>query len=74
MNTSIPACPDERIRSEKREHAGTFTFLASTAVTLSLQNAILPETLIDTEDTMVALTFAIWKTLTPNAEPIDGIR
>ena len=49
-------------------------FLASAATTLSLQNAILPETLRDTEDTMVAFTLEIWKTLTPNAEPIDGIR
>ena len=49
-------------------------FLASAAATLSLQNAILPETLRDTEDTMVAFTLKIWKTLTPNAEPIDDIR
>ena len=49
-------------------------FLASVAATLSLQNAILPETLRDTEDTMVAFTLEIWKILTLNAEPIDGIR
>ena len=49
-------------------------FLSSAAATLSLQNAILPETLRDTEDTMVAFTLEIWKTLTPNAEPIDEIR
>ena len=49
-------------------------FLASAAATLSLQNAILPETSRDTEDTMVAFTLTIWKTLTPNAEPTDGSR
>ena len=50
------------------------TCLGPAEATLSLQNAILPETLRDTEDTMVSFTLAIWKTLTPNAEPIDGIR
>ena len=49
-------------------------FLTSAAAALSLQNVILPETLRDTEDTMVSFTLAIWKTLTPNADPIDGIR
>ena len=49
-------------------------FLALAAATLSLQNAILPETLRDTEDTMISFTLAIWKTLTPNAEPIDRMR
>ena len=37
-------------------------FPTSAAATLSLQNAILSETLRDTEDTMVAFTLAIWKT------------
>ena len=49
-------------------------FLASSAAMLLLQNAILPETLRDKEDTMLAFTLKIWKTLTPNAEPINGIR
>ena len=48
--------------------------LASAAATLSLQNAILLETLRDTEGTMVKFALAIWKTLTPNAEPIGRIQ
>ena len=48
--------------------------LASTAATLSLQNAILPESLHDTEDPTVLFALVSWKTLTHNDEPIDGIR
>ena len=36
--------------SENRELAGTFSLLVSAAATLSLQNAILPEIVRDTED------------------------
>ena len=49
-------------------------FLTSAAATLSLQNAILPESLHDTEDPTVSFALASWKTLTQNDEPIGGIR
>ena len=49
-------------------------FLASAAATLSLQNAILPESLHDTEDPTVSFALASWKILTHKGEPIGGIR
>ena len=74
VDTRIPACPDGRIMSEKREHAGTFSLSG-----LSCSHALTPKrnsagNLRDTEDTMAAFTLEIWKTLTLNAESIDGIR
>ena len=45
-------------------------FLASAPAMVSLQNAILPESLHDTEDLIVSFAVASWKTLTHNDEPI----
>ena len=49
-------------------------FLASAAATQSLQNAVLPESVHDTEDPTVSFALASWKTLTHKDEPIGGIR
>ena len=49
-------------------------FLALAAATLSLRNAILPESLHDTEDPTVSFAPASWKTLTHKDEPIGWIR
>ena len=49
-------------------------FLASTAATLSLLNAILQESLHDTEDPTVSFALASLNTLTHKDEPIGGIR
>ena len=54
METGITAISDWRPKSEKRVHAETFSLLASAVATLSLQIAVLPESLHDTEDPTVS--------------------
>ena len=49
-------------------------FLASAAVTLSLQNAILPQELREIENPAFAFALSTWKSLSSNVEPFDGIR
>ena len=49
-------------------------FLASAAATLSLQEAILPESLRHTDDLAVSYALSVWKTQTPNAEPSDATK
>ena len=48
-------------------------FLASAAVMLQLQEAILPEPLSHIDDLTVSYALSVWKTFTPNAEPSDAI-
>ena len=55
-------------------HAGNFTISVSAAATLSLQNAILPEELLEIEDPVVAFALSTWKSLSYNVESFDGIR
>ena len=50
------------------------SFFVAAAATLSLQNAILPESLHDTEDLMVSFALASWKSLMHKDEPIDEIQ
>ena len=75
MDTSIPACPDGWIRSVKRVHAGTFSLSG-----LSCDHALTPER--NSAGNLkrhrghdgIIYVGNLEDSLTPNAEPIDGIR